>query len=190
MPPAMLGKNLRALRLRLGRSLTEVADATGLSASFLSMVETGNSDIAIGRLLRVTQYYGVQIADVVPGEPPHHQVIHAGERQHLTFAEEGLDVQFLADAKYPLRPLLVRFEPGGGMVEPVRDAGDAFLYVLTGEIVVNVDGAGTVVLAQGDSVYLPAERGRLYRNHTDEPAVLLSVVLRQEALAALAEHPT
>ena len=67
MSPGMLGENLRALRLGVGRSLTEVAEATQLSPSFLSMVENGNSDIALGRLLRVTQYYGVEIADVVGG---------------------------------------------------------------------------------------------------------------------------
>ena len=60
MPPAMLGENLRALRLGAGRSLTEVAEVTQLSPSFLSMVEDGNSDIALGRLLRVTQFYGVR----------------------------------------------------------------------------------------------------------------------------------
>jgi transcriptional regulator with XRE-family HTH domain len=185
MPPAMLGKNLRALRLRLGRSLTEVAEATAISPSFLSMVENGNSDISIGRLLRVTQYYGVQIADVVPGSGPPHLVIHPDDRQRLVLAEEGLDIQFLADPMHPLRPLLVRFEPGGGMIDPVRDAGDAFLYVLEGEVVVTVDGADPLVLGPRDSAYLPAERGRLYRNRTEEPALLLSVVLRQDALARL-----
>src|SRR3954467_1207290 len=113
MPPAMLGKNLRALRVSSGRSLTEVGEATRLSPSFLSMVENGNSDIALGRLLRVTQYYGVEIADVVPGQtPPDHRVIHADERQHFEFAEEGLDVQFLSEAHHLMRPLLVRFRPG------------------------------------------------------------------------------
>jgi transcriptional regulator with XRE-family HTH domain len=186
MPPDMLGKNLRTLRVKLGRSLTEVAEATRLSPSFLSMVENGNSDIALGRLLRLTQYYGVEIADVVPGQGPlpDHRVIHAGERQHFEFTEEGLDVQFLAEPHHPLRPLLVRFRPGGGMIEPVRDAGDAFLYMVSGEVVVSVDGT-PLTLRAGDSTYLPADRGRLYRNQADEPAVLLSVVLRQEVLGEL-----
>ena len=70
------------------------------------------------------------------------------------------------------------------MIEPVRDAGDAFLYMLTGEVVVSVDGS-PLTLKAGDSTYLPAERGRLYRNQNGEPAVLLSVVLRQEILAEL-----
>jgi quercetin dioxygenase-like cupin family protein len=70
------------------------------------------------------------------------------------------------------------------MIAPVRDAGDAFLYMLSGEVVVSVDGT-PVTLKAGDSTYLPAERGRLYRNQADEPAVLLSVVVRLEALEEL-----
>src|SRR3954453_12512274 len=114
MPPDMLGKNLRTLRQKLGRSLTEVADATGLSPSFLSMVENGNSDIALGRLLRATQYYGVELPDGVPGQapPPEGEVISGEERQHFEFPEEGLDVQFLAEPHHLMRPLLVRFRPG------------------------------------------------------------------------------
>ena len=94
-------------------------------------------------------------------------MIHARERQHFEFTEEGLDVQFLADAHHPMRPLLVRFRPGGGMVEPVREAGDAFLYMLSGVVVV-IDDA-LLTLKAGDTAYLPAERGRLYRNEADEP---------------------
>jgi transcriptional regulator with XRE-family HTH domain len=55
-----LGQNLREIRQRLARSLTEVAKATGVSPSFISMVENGNSDISIGRLLKLTQTYGVE----------------------------------------------------------------------------------------------------------------------------------
>jgi len=178
-----LGKNLRAARLRLGRSLAEVAAATGVSPSFISMVENGNSDISIGRLLRLTQNYGVEIGEVVPGPGPvKEEVVRADRRQSLALKSEGLEIHFLTDTQLPLRPLLVEFAPGGGMIEPVRDSGDAFLYLLRGEIVVEVDDLAPVVLREGDSVYLPGAKGRLYRNETTAPALLLSVVLRQDVV--------
>ena len=190
-PQPELGKRLRAIRLESGRSLAEVAQATEISPSFLSMVENGNSDISIGRLLRLTQHYGAEIAQVVSGADKAPQdVVHAGERRSLVSMKEGLEIEFLAEAHRPLRPLIVRFEPQGGMLEPVRDSGDAFLYVLAGELVVEVDGEPPLVLRDGDSVYLPGDRARLYRNHTDEPVTLLSVVLRQEALADAAATTT
>jgi transcriptional regulator with XRE-family HTH domain len=183
-PQPELGQRLRESRLASGCSLAEVAEATDISPSFLSMVENGNSDMSIGRLLRLTQFYGVEIADVVYGPNAAIQaVVHAGERPRLASVAEGLEIEFLADGHHPLRPLLVNFEPGGGMVEPVRDSGDAFLYVLSGEIAVVVDSESPLLLREGDSVYLPGDRARLYRNDTSQPALLLSVVLRQDVLS-------
>ena len=52
---------------------------------------------------------GVQIADVIPGAGPPHQVIHPDDRQRLVLAEEGLDIQFLADPQHPLRMWFASF---------------------------------------------------------------------------------
>ena len=44
-----LGARLRQLRRSRGVSLADVAEGTGISSSFLSMVEKGKSDITISR---------------------------------------------------------------------------------------------------------------------------------------------
>src|SRR3954471_20515085 len=62
-----LGLRLRQLRLARSLSLAEVAQATNISASFLSLVENGRSDVSIGRLTRLVQFYGVSLSDVIPG---------------------------------------------------------------------------------------------------------------------------
>ena len=46
-----LGARLRELRRSRGVSLAEVAEGTGISASFLSTVEKGKSDITVSRLM-------------------------------------------------------------------------------------------------------------------------------------------
>ncbi len=60
-----LGTRLRQLRKSRGVSLAEVAEGTGISASFLSMVEKGKSDITVSRLMRLVHWFGVSIADLV-----------------------------------------------------------------------------------------------------------------------------
>lgn len=69
MPQPDLGTKLRALRTDRGLSIAEVADATGISASFLSLVENGRSDIAIGRLMRLIDFYGVGLGRCSPRSP-------------------------------------------------------------------------------------------------------------------------
>ena len=53
--PQGLGRSLRALRKERGLSLQDVATATNVSASFLSLVENEKSDITIGRLVRLVR---------------------------------------------------------------------------------------------------------------------------------------
>jgi transcriptional regulator with XRE-family HTH domain len=53
---AFVGAQLRALRGARRLSLGDVAKGTGISASFLSLVENGRSDITIGRLTRLVDY--------------------------------------------------------------------------------------------------------------------------------------
>src|SRR5688572_18730681 len=64
-----LAEGLRALRLSKGLSLKEVALATEISTSFLSLVENGKSDITIGRLVRLVNLYGVTLTDLIPPRP-------------------------------------------------------------------------------------------------------------------------
>jgi len=45
-----LGTRLRALRTERGLSLSQLESATSISSSFLSLVESGKSDITISRL--------------------------------------------------------------------------------------------------------------------------------------------
>jgi transcriptional regulator with XRE-family HTH domain len=67
--PAGLGSALRAARQAKSLSLSEVTAATGISSSFLSLVENGKSDITIGRLVRLVTFYGIHLADLVPVAP-------------------------------------------------------------------------------------------------------------------------
>jgi transcriptional regulator with XRE-family HTH domain len=60
-----LGRRLKALRHNRGLSLKEVGAETGVSASFISMVETGRNDLSVGRLLVLADFYGVGLDDIV-----------------------------------------------------------------------------------------------------------------------------
>jgi transcriptional regulator with XRE-family HTH domain len=61
-----LGRRLKALRLSRGLSLKQVAAATGVSSSFISMVETGRNDLSVGRLVMLADFYGVAVDDILP----------------------------------------------------------------------------------------------------------------------------
>ena len=75
-------------------SLADVAEATGISASFLSLVENNRSDITIGRLVRLIDFYGISITDLLPfaARPDYPEVIRPDERRSLQSPVEGIDI--------------------------------------------------------------------------------------------------
>jgi quercetin dioxygenase-like cupin family protein len=164
--PENLGKALRAARLARGLSLGQVAQATDISRSFLSLVENGKSDITIGRLTRLIDHYGISIADLVPTAPPADaEVVRPDERRQLHSTTEGIDFFLLApDSRRSMMPMLVEFEPGAGLAEHGRHHGDEFIIVLAGQLELELEGSKLRHLRAGDAAYYSAERPHRFRN--------------------------
>jgi quercetin dioxygenase-like cupin family protein len=169
--PDTLGAHLHRARTSRNLSLADVAEATGISASFLSLVEKERSDITIGRLVRLIDFYGISISDILPGTTAggYPQVVTPGERRLLHSPAEGIDVYLLTpDTRRQMMPLQVEFEPGARLAEPGRHAGEEWVIVVEGELRLELDGAEARVLGPGDTAYYPAERPHLFANASAE----------------------
>ncbi|QLD11772.1 helix-turn-helix domain-containing protein [Microbacterium oleivorans] len=60
--PASIGRRLRALRTRTGRSLASVAQEMGISASALSQIETGAMQPSVHRLVELVGVLGAPVS--------------------------------------------------------------------------------------------------------------------------------
>jgi quercetin dioxygenase-like cupin family protein len=162
-----VGAQLRQVRKARQLSLAEVAEGTGISASFLSLVEKERSDITIGRLVRLIEFYGISITDLVPGSTAsgYPEIVRPEERRLLHSPAEGIDVHLLsADTRHQMMPMQVEFEPGAQLAEYGRHAGEEWLIVVEGELRLELEGATPQILVAGDSAYYPAERPHLFSN--------------------------
>jgi quercetin dioxygenase-like cupin family protein/DNA-binding Xre family transcriptional regulator len=165
-----VGTALRQVRNARSLSLADVAEATGISASFLSLVENNRSDITIGRLVRLIDFYRISITDLLPfaARMDYPEVIHPDERRSLKSPVEGIDVYLLtADTDRQLMPLEVHFQPGASLAEPGRHAGEEWLLVLEGDLRLELEGAEPRTLQPGDTAYYPAERPHLLSNASE-----------------------
>jgi len=167
--PPTLAASLRALRLERRLSLKEVAVGTNISASFLSLVENGKSDITIGRLVRLVNFYGVALADLIPPAPdyPDAEVTRADERRFISHSspEEGIDIFLLAhDTNRTMMPMELDFEPAAKLAEFGRHQGDEWVYVAQGRLRLTLEGSEPRILEKGDSAYYPADRPHLFEN--------------------------
>ena len=172
-----LGTRLRQLRRSRGVSLAEVAEGTGISASFLSTVEKGKSDITVSRLMRLVRWFGVSIADLVqePNRSPV-QVVRADERRSVRLADERLSIQMLsADGTHAMMPVINAYDEGGGMADPTTHDGEEFVHVLEGHVELTVGRAEPIVLGPGDSAYYRSDVPHSFRNAGSGVARFLGV---------------
>ena len=155
----ILGRRLKALRLSRGLSLKEVGAETGLSSSFLSMVETGRNELTVGRLVRLADFYEVSLGDIIPerdlDEPV---VLRRDQRQSIDSDDRRVKTEPLASWHYgAMATGFLRFEAGAELAEAAPRPGPKFVFVLAGELMIDFDDS-SVVLGEGDSVWFEASR--------------------------------
>jgi transcriptional regulator with XRE-family HTH domain len=171
-----LGAALKAARLAGGLSLAQVADATGISKSSLSLIENDRSDVPFRRLVRLLELYDVKLNDLLP-EPAgsHPLVVRRGDRQHLYSREEGLDVHRLAPVgTRSMLPAVCVFAPGGA-AEFAAHEGEEFVLVLEGRLELEIEGSAPVALGRGDSAYYSSRRPHRWANGGSKIARLVAV---------------
>ncbi len=150
--PGWVGPRIREARHRRGLSQADVAAATGISESFIRLVERGRTDISLSRLLAVCSAVGLAPGELV--RDGYSSVIQVARREQRTDApgrETGVRLKLLFPAgESALEPALFELEPGIAMQKALLHRGREFVFVLEGQIRLEV-GAATVDLALGDA---------------------------------------
>jgi transcriptional regulator with XRE-family HTH domain len=158
-----LGTRLRSLRSERGLSLSQLEAATAISSSFLSLVESGKSDITISRLVRLADFFDVELNDLVEGSRVDRrplEVIRDGDGSVLASRAEGVTARFLGHQRWQLSPRVSEFEPGGvfDVAEGEQAAREMFhhrelfMYVVAGTFEIAVHGSDPVNVSRGDAV--------------------------------------
>ena len=165
---AHLGSAIRSLRHTRGRTLVEIATATGLSHPFLSQIERGRARPSMRSLFLIAEALGTTqqtlLATVTPsaGEPP---TIGTGTR--LLLHEGGVDITEFAE-------IGTEFEEYFSHVRP------EFLYVVTGTLEVETRESEQAeselrTLSARDSVSYPGGVLHRFRRASAGPCVVLMV---------------
>lgn len=172
-----LGRTVRELRTARGLRLSDLAHASGLSVSFLSQVEQGQSDIAVGRLMRIAHALEVRLTDLVElPEAPARPLVRAGERPILPTPTEGLTIELLADSLGNDRVHAISHLSTGCSIEARGDrppGQEYFLCMLEGRTVLVFASGDPMTLEAGDSVSFLSEDFRELSNPGDSMARLL-----------------
>lgn len=163
-----VGPLIRARRMQLHYTLTELARLSGLSVPFLSQVERGQSGITVVSLVKIAEALGVNINYFLQSQEPDAPVRRAGDQHYFSLSESKMRLARIGSVApdRALEPMLVVFPPRYE-TEALKHAGEEFIYVLEGKLTV-VLGKRKHVLSRGDTAHFKSGQRHQWRNATDE----------------------
>lgn len=178
-----IGPKIRALRLKKNLGLVQLGEHTGLSPGMLSKIERGQLFPTLPTLLKIAMVFGLGLEHffVDSKDRPTLAVVRKKDRLRLpdrpdadtpSYFFESLDFP-VSDRK--MEAYYAAFEPHSGATEPHKHPGAEIIYVIGGQLAVNLDGEDTL-LAEGDSMYFDCAYPHSYRREGKRTCSAIVVV--------------
>ncbi len=181
-----IGERIKYLRLKKSMGLVELGRHTGLSASFLSQLETGRVVPTLRNLARIAMVFSKDLSYFFDPEPV------TLFRVHRSNGRVRLPQTGVADPTYyfeslgylvpdrQLDPYFAEFLPHkhDRDLRAHQHVGAEFLYVLSGDLDIQ-HGETTHHVSAGDAAYFDANTTHSYLCTGDVPATALIVTLQQ-----------
>jgi len=187
-----IGERIKHLRLKKSMGLVELGRHTGLSASFLSQLETGRVVPTLRNLARIAMVFSKDLSYFFEPEPRTLFRVHRRE-ERVRLPQTGVDdpSYFFESLGYhvpdrQLDPYFAEFLPlkEGRVPRAHQHTGCEFLYLLSGTLEVR-HGELTHRVEAGDAIYFDANTVHSYLCTGKTPATAVIVTLQHPLLMPL-----
>ncbi len=188
-----IGERIKYLRLKKSMGLVDLGRHTGLSASFLSQLETGRVVPTLRNLARIAMVFSKDLSYFFDPEPESLFRVHRS-KQRVRLPQTGVadptyyfeSLGYLVPDRL-LDPYFAEFLPYKAGREPRahQHVGCEFLFLLSGDLDVK-HGESTHHIEAGDAIYFDAATVHSYQCVGDKPATALIVTLQQPVTASQA----
>lgn len=181
-----IGERIKRLRLKKSMGLVELGKHTGLSASFLSQLETGRVVPTLRNLARIAMVFSKDLSHFFEPEP--HTLFRIHRRnERVRLPQTGVDdptyyfesLGYMVPDRH-LDPYYAEFIPlkSATEIRPHVHPGYEFLFMLEGELEIK-HGDKIHTMGVGDSVYFDASTPHAYRCLGANSAIALIVTMHQ-----------
>jgi transcriptional regulator with XRE-family HTH domain len=185
-----LGEKIKRLRLRKSMGLVELGEKTGLSASFLSQLETGRVVPTIRNLTRIAMVFGKDIAYFFQADREalfrvsrnkDRVRLPQGDNANPTYIAESFGILIPDNT---MKPCIAEFLPASRTAgfRPSVFQGFEIVVALAGPLAIKF-GDRLEFLETGDSVYLDASTSRVYAAAADSAAKAMVISLPRKVSA-------
>jgi transcriptional regulator with XRE-family HTH domain len=172
-----IGHRVRQRRAELGLKLRDLAERTGFTASFLSLLERGLTNPSVEALRKVAEALGVPVFYFLMEDAPSRRVVRSDQRMRLTFPGSKLTYELLVpDLNRKMEIFVGRLSPTGeNIAVPPAHMSEECIIVTQGRMAITI-GDETYILDAGDSVYFSGPELREIRAIGSDELVWISAI--------------
>jgi transcriptional regulator with XRE-family HTH domain len=172
-----VGNRLRVIREERGLSQRELAQRAGISTNAISLIERDENSPSVSTLQNLAAALNIKMSYFFEDQEAT-QVLHVKRSNRPVISSKGLQIEGLGGKLnyQEMEPFLISLEPNSGSGErQVVHTGHELVYCLSGNVEYLIDGQ-IYPLEPGDFLLFEAHLPHLWRNVTDEVAVILLVL--------------
>lgn len=166
-----VGKRLKNERIKYGLNLNDLAKATDLSTSFLSLLENGKAVPSLKVLDKLCSYFSIHIATLFEEEETQEVLFIPKQKQIEVTTENERSLRFLLPkAKTCFEPVLITLYPSSVHQDYTVHKGIEYGYVLEGVFELHLEHREPIRCKEGDSIMYHAGLPHKLINSTSKTA--------------------
>ncbi|MCQ2495249.1 MAG: XRE family transcriptional regulator [Lachnospiraceae bacterium] len=174
-----IAERIAGLRDACGYSQEEFAKELGVDIETYKEYESTGKNVPISVIYEISKLCKVDFAEVLTGESAKldtYHVVRQGQGQVI----DRFPGYYFKDLAYRftqkiMQPLMVTIDPSDKPVDLVSHKGEEFNIVISGVIIVNINGK-EIRLEEGDSIYFNPEIPHGQRCGCDKPSTFLTMI--------------
>jgi len=178
----VIAERIKELREISGASLETLAKEFNISKETYMEYESGNADIPISFLYKISNRFNVELTAILTGEGPRlhtYSLVRKGKgvsvERRKQYKYQSLAYNFVHKKAEPFL-VTVEPEPDGAQVHYNSHPGQEFNYMLEGSMKVIINGY-EIILNEGDSLFFDSNLNHGMKVMNNKPARFLAIIM-------------
>lgn len=167
------GRILKTRRKSKNMTLSQLAQKTGLSSAYLSLLERNMNNPTVENLNRVCAALDLTLADLIEEASSSDNIVVKPEQRKLIFEGSGYLYEAASTGGRQMECLVMTISDTNLHVSNAHIA-DEIGYIVSGSITMNIGGV-EYPLSQGDCIYIEANQHHGYYKTSEEDCVSIWV---------------
>jgi transcriptional regulator with XRE-family HTH domain len=166
-----IGEQIKQIRKEKGFTLKDLSAATGLSVSYLSMLERGLSSPTIANMQKVCQALNITLTDLLLNLDGNKVLVKKEDRRIIFEDHKDVLYEAITEGNRHIKSICMtvydNLEHDSG-----QHIADEFGYCVKGSIMITVDGI-KYHLHEGDALYIAAHSHHSFKKTSEEECVTI-----------------